>query len=184
MILTTCCSPKLIPGRQNTSLFESHVSIYFYIIKTWKHQLRHFVKVPVWHSFIFLMIFIGFLASLFGTTRRPLFAHLIAPETLQISTWPSKVMLSSWRNDDSRKIIFFMKQIDIEKTWKMTPTLHRKWHHNLKKTIIWNAPGRPLIRKALLDLNMTPQDLHFGPPRLENPFQIHEFRTHFTSNTF
>ena len=146
--------------------------------------MRHFVRVGVLYVFIFFKDFHWFSCIAFGDPSKTTFC----------SFWPlprpskSAHDLQKWcsrlgKTTILEKSCFFVST----KNEISTKTLQNDSNNPLKnriKTIIGGAHGRTLIWKAPLDLNMPPQDLHVGPPRLENPSQIHEFQNHFTSNTY
>ena len=65
----------------------------------------------------------------------------------------------------------------------MTPKILQKSSQKPEKIQHWGRTWSDVDMISTPGPQYGPQDLHFGPPRLENPSQIHEFRTHFTSNT-
>ena len=141
----------------------------------------HFVRVRVLHIFILFNDFHWFSWIAFWDRSQTTFCSFwVLPRRSKSAPGFQKWCSRPGETTILEKSCFFMNKWDIEK-WLQKYIKNRL--KNRIKTIIGTAPGRTLIWKAPLDLNMPPQDLHFGAPRLKKKSQIDEFRSHFTSNT-
>ena len=99
----------------------------FLSLKKQKTQFRTlYTTLREGPCFVCLYVFLRFSVCLLDRFFWPLWEHfwpiLVAPETLQIGTWPSKVMLSSKRNARFQKKRFvFIKNVVFENSSKSIP---------------------------------------------------------------
>ena len=112
----------------------------------------------------------------FAPLRDHFWLILIVPGTLQIATWPSKMMLSCRREHHFQKImIFYQKMRCLKSHQKSIQKVTKKRPQNYQKALLGTTAWGPLAPKPLLDSNMPPQDVHFRASGTEFPIQIPHF---------
>ena len=119
----------------------------------------------------------------FAPLRDHFWLILIVPGTLQIATWPSKMMLSCRREHHFQKImIFYQKMRCLKIHQKSIQKVIKKRPRNDQKALLGTTVWGPLARKPILDSNMPPQDVHFRASGTEFPIQIRHFGIKFINS--
>ena len=99
MILTSFLGSKSRPQTSNLITFRPHVFIKISLQENWKHQIRVVYTAlragqRLTTFLFFFNLSLRFLSQLFNPLRDPFWPILAVPETLQIASRLSKVMLS------------------------------------------------------------------------------------------
>ena len=131
MFLDHFLSAKNRPQTRKYLTLGFSFSDLFLSLKKWKHKFRTlYTTLREGPCFVFFYVFFRFSVCLSDRFFWALWEHfwpiLVAPETLQIDTWPSKVMLSSRRNARFEKIYFFHSKTRF---WKII----KKWSGKVSK---------------------------------------------------